>query len=215
LVGTVNQLEFQLPRGKTARALLSLTVALAVLAVIPPSAVAQFIPCKIVNLNVVPPTLVQAGQPFQVTTNLTVSCDPSVLPVIRVGLLDATTSKTLSTNSAPYYPYSSSFPASVVSQATARQLTGSWALQVEAYVISGLTGRSLASTGQLFQVNVEPYTPTISEMQTTEMTTQFSNPTFPLTTQVLPAATQFENATETTTSSELAASTQMNTGTAG
>ena len=212
LVGTVAQIELQMPRGKTTHALLSLTVALAVLAVIPHPTVAQFIPCKIANLNVVPSTMVQAGQPFQVTTDLTVSCDPSVLPVIRVDLLDATTSQTLSTNSAPYYPASSSFTASVVNQATAHQLTGSWALQVEAYVISGLNGQSVASTGQLFQVNVEPYTPPVTEMQTTEITTQPSNSSFANTTQLMPAATQFENAMETTTSSELAVSTQVSAG---
>ena len=196
LVGTVAQIELQMPRGKTTRALLSLTVALAVLAVIPHSTVAQFIPCKIVNLNVVPSTVVQAGQPFQVTTNLTVSCDPSVLPVIRVDLLDGTSSATLSTNSVPYYPSTSSFIASVVDQATSRQLTGSWALQVQAYVISGLSGRSLASTAQLFQVNVEPYTPAATETQTTEATIQVSSAPFAASTQLFSATIPLENQTE-------------------
>lgn len=198
----------QLSVGKMTRALLLLTAALVVLTLTSSSTYAQFLPCNIVNLTVVPPTLIQAGQPFQVTTNLTVSCDPRVLPVIRVDLLDATTFQTLSTNSVAYLPFSSSFPASVANRATARELTGSWALQVQAYVISGLNGRALASTGQLFQVNVQPYTPPVTEMQTTEMSTEISNSPVAATAQLLPATTALGNATETTMSSELVISTQ-------
>jgi hypothetical protein len=151
----MNEIGSRLHAEKTTRALLSLTVTIAVLAITPQLSFAQFIPCRIVTLNVVPgPAL--AGQPFQVTTSLTVSCDPSVLPVIRVDLLDAISSGTLSTNSVLYYPSASSFKASVINQATAPQLTGSWALQIQAYVINGLNGRTAASTALLFQVNVEP-----------------------------------------------------------
>jgi hypothetical protein len=199
----------ELSAGKTRRALLLLAVAILVLTISPRLSHAQFLPCRIVTLNVVPPTLVQAGQPFQVTTNLTLSCDPSVLPVVRVDLLDATSSATLSTNSIPYYPSASSFTASVINQATARQLTGSWALQIQAYVISGLSGQSVASTGQLFQVNVEPYTPPVTEMQSTEMTTQISESSSAVMTQLLPATTAVENVIEATTSPQLAISTQM------
>jgi hypothetical protein len=160
------------------------------------SSYAQFMPCKIVNLNLIPPTLVQAGQPFQVTSNLTASCDPSVLPVVRVDLLDASTSKTLATTSLPYYPSSSSFTVSVVSQATARQLLGSWALQIQAYIINGINGLSVASASQLFQVNVQPYTPPVTAMQTTEATTQ--NPSTSLvSTQLPPTTTNQEVVTET------------------
>lgn len=194
--------------GKMARALLPLIVAIVFLAITPRWSAAQFIPCRIVNLNVVPPTLVQVGQSFQVTTNMTVSCDPSVLPVIRVDLVDATTSQTLSTSSFPYYSYSSSFTASVVNRATAHQLIGSWALRIQVYVINGLNGQSVASTGQLFQVNVEPYTPT-TQMQTTATTTQFSNPSFAVSTSSSSAPTEFENTTETAVSSVLVVNTQM------
>lgn len=172
---------------------------------------AQFIPCKIVNLNVVPPGLVQAGQSFQVSTNLTVSCDPSVLPIVRVDLVDASSSVTLSTNSVPYYPSSSSFLASVVNQATAPQLTGSWAMQVQVTVLSSLNGQSVASTTQLFQVNVEPYTPPVTEVQTTATTattTQTSNASFVVSTQLFSATIALENPTEATTSSQLFVNSQ-------
>ena len=192
-----------MPERKCARALLFTALAILVVLMSHQSTYAQFIPCKIVTMNPIPPTLVQVGQPFQVTTNLTVSCDPSVLPVIRIDLLDASTSKILSTNSVPYYPISSSFPASVVSQLTARQLTGSWALQDQAYVISGINGQSVASSAQLFQINVQPYTPPVTQMQTTETSTQISNSTFAVTELPLPATTALENITQATTSSQM------------
>jgi hypothetical protein len=175
--------------------LVCLTIAIIIPCLTAQSSYAQFIPCKIVNLNLTPPTLVQAGQPFQVTANLTVSCDPSVLPIIRVDLLDEASSKTLSSTSLPYYTSSSSFTVSVVSQATARQLPGSWALQVQAYIINGVNGQSVASSSQLFQVNVEPYTPPVTEMQTTETTTQNSSISS-VSTQSLPTTTNQEVLTE-------------------
>jgi len=196
----------QLLGEKMSRASLLLIVAIAFLAITPQWSAAQFVPCKIVNLNVVPPTLVQGGQSFEVTTDMTVSCDPSVLPIIRIDLVDATTSQTLSTSSVPYYSYSSSFTASVVNQATARQIIGSWALRVQVYVINGLNGQSVASTGQLFQVNVEPYTPP-TQMQT--VITQFSNSSFAVSTSSLSAPTEFENSTQTAMSSVLVINTQM------
>jgi len=213
-LNTMIQIRSHSPAGKMMGAWLSLTMALVALALVPHSAYAQFIPCKIVNLNVIPPTLVQAGQPFQVTINLTVSCDPSVLPIVRVDLVDATNSATVSTNSVPYYPSASSFTASVTNQGTAPNVPGSWALEVHAYVISGLNGQAVASTAQLFQLNVEPYTPAATETQTMETTTQISISSLAPTTQLLPVATEFENATTPTTttmSSELAVSPQSAT----
>ena len=205
-----------MPERKCARALLFTALAILVVLMSYQSTYAQFIPCKIVTMNPIPPTLVQAGQPFQVTTNLTVSCDPSVLPVIRIDLLDASTSRILSTNSVPYYPISSSFPASVVSQLTARQLIGSWALQDQAYVISGINGQSVASTAQLFQVNVQPYTPPVTQMQTTETSTKISNSTFAVTALPLPATTALENITQATSSQmQLAEITQASSTSTG
>ena len=155
--------------------LVCLFIAIIIVGVSPQLSLAQFIPCRIVNLNLTLPDIVQAGQPFQITTTLTVSCDPSILPVVRVDLVDATTSQTLTTASIPYYPSSSSFTVPVVSQATARSSTGSWPLQVQAYVLSGMNGATAASTSQLFQLNVMPYTPPLTTMQTIEITTQASS----------------------------------------
>jgi len=151
-----------------------LFITIIIVGVSPQSSLAQFIPCKIVNLNLTLPDIVQAGQPFQITTTLTVSCDPSILPVVRVDLVDATTSQTLATTSNPYYPTSSSFTVSVVSQATARSSIGSWPLEIRAYVLSGVNGATAASSSQLFQLNVMPYTPPVTTMQTIE-TTQMSS----------------------------------------
>lgn len=204
-------IEFQLCPSKRTLALLALAMSIAILAISPQPSYAQFVPCRIVTLNVVPPPLVQAGQPFQITTNLTISCDPSVLPVVRVDIVDEMTSATVSSNSVPYYPSLSSFTATVVNQATARQETGSWALEAQAYVISGVSGQVAASTSQLFQVNVQPYTPSTSETQTTAITTQVSSSSSAVTTQLLPAVTESQNTTETTTSSVLALNTQPTT----
>ena len=164
-----------MPSLKRTLVLVCLCIAIIIVGVNPQLSLAQFIPCRIVNLNLTLPNIVQAGQPFQITTTLTVSCDPSVLPVVRVDLVDATTSQTLSTTSNPYYPTSSSFIAPVVSQATARSSPGNWALQVRAYVLNGMNGASVASTSQLFQLNVTPYTPPVTTMETIQMTTQASS----------------------------------------
>jgi len=154
--------------------LANLVIAIIILVMSPQLTLAQFIPCRIVNLNLNLPDAVQAGQPFQITTTLTVSCDPSVLPDVRVDLVDATTTQILTTTSIPYYP-SSSFTVPVVSQATARSSTGSWPLQVRAYVLNGVSGATVASTSQLFQLNVAPYTPPVTTMETLETTTQASS----------------------------------------
>jgi hypothetical protein len=157
---------------KKTAGILSLAMLIMILAASSQFASAQFIPCRIVNLNLIPPTLVEAGQPFQVTSNLTISCDPSVLPLIRADLVDTGTSKILSTTSLQYYAYSSSFMVSVVNQATAHGSIGGWALQVQVYVINAINGYSVASTSQLFHVTVEPYTPPSSSSQTIATSTQ-------------------------------------------
>jgi len=157
---------------KGTRVLVCLFIAIIILGLSPQVSLAQFIPCRIVNLRLTLPDTVQAGQPFQVTTTLTVSCDPSVLPVVRVDLVDATTSRILTTTSIPYYPSSSSFIVPVVSQTTARSSPGSWALQVQAYVLNGINGAAVASTSQLFQLTVVPYTPPVTTMETIAVTTQ-------------------------------------------
>jgi len=194
--------------AKRTFALLCLTILFMLPALITQASFAQFISCKVVNLNLVPPSIVQAGQPFQVTSNVTASCDPSVLPVIRVDLVDESTSQTLSSTSVPYYTYSSSFTASIVNQATARQLTGSWALEVQVYIISEINGQSVASASQVFQVNVQPYTPPVTEMQTTEPTNQGFSNSSTVSVQILPATTSQQVTTEAFTSSHLTFPTQ-------
>jgi hypothetical protein len=164
-----------MPSPKRTLALVCLFIAIIILGVSPRFSLAQFIPCQIVNLKLTLPDSVQAGQPFQITTTLTVSCDPSVLPVVRVDLVDAGTRHILTTTSIPYYPSSSSFIAPVVSQATARSSLGSWALQVQGYVLNGINGAAVASTSQLFQLNVTPYSPPVTAIEAIQMTTQASN----------------------------------------
>ncbi|MGA2626300.1 MAG: zinc ribbon domain-containing protein [Candidatus Bathyarchaeia archaeon] len=164
-----------MPSLKRTLILVCLFIAIIIVGVNPQLSLAQFIPCRIVNLNLTLPNIVQAGQPFQITTTLTVSCDPSVLPVVRVDLVDATTSQILSTTTLPNSPSSSSFIVPVVNRATARSSPGSWALQVEGYVLNGINGAAVASTSQLFQLNVMPYTPPVTTMETIQMTTQASS----------------------------------------
>ena len=169
---------------------------------------AQFNPCRIVNLNVVPPSLVQAGQPFQVTSNLTVSCDPSVLPVIRVDVVDESSSKILSSTSVPYATYTSSYTVSIVNQVTAPQAPGGWPLEVQVYVISQINGQSVASTSQLFQVSVQPYTPLVTEVQTTQSATQSFSNSSALSLQVSPPTTNQSTYGEFSTSSQLSFPTE-------
>lgn len=155
--------------------LVNVVIVIVILGLSSQLSLAQFIPCRIVNLKLTLPDVVQAGQPFQITTTLTISCDPSVLPVVRVDLVDASTSKILTTTSMPYYPSSSSFIVPVVSQTTARSSSGSWGLQVQAYVINGVNDATAASSSQLFQLNVTPYTSPVTIIQTNSTTTQVLN----------------------------------------
>jgi len=199
------QIGFEMPDFKKTLLFVGLALAIVLSLLGTQSSYAQFVPCKIVNLTPVPPTSVEAGQLFQFTTNLTVSCDPSVLPVVRVDLLDAENAKILSTASRPYYTPSSSFTVSVVEQANARQLLGSWPLEVQAYVINGINGQSVASASQMFQVNVEPYTPPVTEMQTTGTTTWgtlISSQLLPTTT-IQEAVTQARPSIQTTSSAQI------------
>ena len=172
----------------------------------PQLSLAQFIPCRIVNLKLTLPDLVQAGQPFQLTSTLTVSCDPSVLPVVRVDLVDATTSKILTTTSVPYYPTSSSFIAPIVSQSTARSSPGSWALQIQGYVLNGINGAAVASTSQLFQLNVTPYTPPVTTMVTT---TQLSSVSSAASYSFSTLTTVQENQTQALQTSQITFNTSM------
>ena len=187
----------------------SLVIATIVVGLSPQLSLAQFVPCRIVNLKLTLPDLVQAGQPFQITTTLTVSCDPSVLPVVRVDLVDAGTSKILTTTSVPYYPTSSSFIVPVVSQSTARSSPGSWALEIHGYVLNGINGAAVASTSQLFQLNVTPYTPPVTTMVTTEMTTQLSSVSSAASYSFPTLTTVQENQTQALQTSQIISNTSM------
>jgi len=118
-------------------------------------------------------------------------------------VVDESSSKTLSSTSAPYAAYSSSYTFSIVNQVTAPQALGGWPLEVQVYVISEINGQSVASTSQLFQVNVQPYTPPVIEVQTTQLTTQSYSNSSSLSVQVSPATTNQSISGEFFTSSQL------------
>lgn len=130
--------------------------------------------CHIANLRIDRPDSVPAGLTLQVTSTLTASCDPYAFYLVRVDLVDVNTVSVLSTASYPYYPIASSFTTTFVNNATARIVTGSWALKVEAYVINGRSGQVVASTSQLFTVNVVPYSPPTTTVRTSTATVSFS-----------------------------------------
>jgi hypothetical protein len=162
---------------------------------IPNVGYSQFM-CHIVNLRIDHPESVPAGRTLQVTSTLTASCDPNAFYLVRVDLVDAGTSAVLSTVSNPYYPTSSSFTTTLVNEAGARMVTGSWALKVQAYVINGRSGQVVASTSQLFTVNVAPYWPPTTTVQTATTTSAFST-SFSTSTTTSVAASQEVATTET------------------
>jgi hypothetical protein len=186
-------------------------IAFITVGIIPELSLAQFIPCNIVNLGLAPPAIVQLGQPFQVISTLTVSCDPSVFPVIRVDLVDSATSRTISTTALPYYPSSSSFTVSLVNQARAPDSVGSWALQVQAYVISGINGRAVASTSQLFQITITPYAPQITTVQTAETTSMMSSVPSTVSNSFLTSTTSQRTLTQTQQATQIVLYTSQNT----
>ena len=112
-------------------------------------------PCSILNLSLTIPTLVQAGKPFTLVSTMTVWCD--FLSKIRVDLVGATSYQLLSTSSLLLrYSPSGSYIVSLTDNAVARNIPGSWSLLVEAYVIDPVSGYSMGSWSQLFQITVLP-----------------------------------------------------------
>lgn len=159
--------------------LVCLFIAIILVLASPHASYSQFIPCNIVNLSISHPDLVPAAQPLQVTSTLTTSCDPGTFYVIRVDLVDAGTTRVLSTVTYPYYPASSSFiTPPIVNEVTAPMFTGNWALEVKAYVSSGLSGQTVASTSQLFSINIVPYTPSTTTMQAVTTTSTVPTSSF-------------------------------------
>ena len=114
-------------------------------------------PCNVVD-NFAAPPIVQTGKSFTVFSSLTVWCN--LLPRIRVDLVDATSHQILSSVSIlPNYSVSGVYLISLAENATARYALGSWALEVQAYVIDAESGFSVGQWVQLFQILVVPYPP--------------------------------------------------------
>jgi hypothetical protein len=104
------------------------------------------------------PPIVQAGKPFTVLSSLTVWC--YLLPRVRVDLLDATFYQILSSISLLPLPSSSGiYVISLAENATARYAPGSWALEIQAYVLDEASGFSVGRWVDLFQILVVPYPP--------------------------------------------------------
>ena len=145
-------------------------------------------PCNVVD-NLGGPPAVQAGKPFTIVSYLTAFCN--LLPRIRVDLVDATSYQILSSVSfLVQYSPSGVYVISIANNATARYAPGSWALEVQAYVIDEASGFSVGRWLQLFQILVLPYppqgttqandTPTLASVSTSFTSTQ---PTLPITRQ--------------------------------
>jgi len=136
----------------------SLLVGLVLLTVNVPFSVGQMCctPCSILNLNLTIPAIVQAGKPFTVVSTMTVWCT-GFLPNVRVDLVDATSYQILSTSSLLLqYSSSGSYLVSIMDNALARNIPGSWALVVQAYIIDRGSGYSVGRWSQLFQLVVLP-----------------------------------------------------------
>ncbi len=119
------------------------------------------------------PDFTPAGQLFQVRTTVTVVCDGvfDISTDIRVDLTDGH-NQTLISRSVYTSLTQPIITTTIVNSATAPLDTGTWVLQVNAYVIGRPSGRALASNQLLFSVNVVPYTPTtaITSMSLTTTT---------------------------------------------
>jgi hypothetical protein len=151
------------------------------------------------------PDVTPAGQPFQVRTTVTAVCDGAFDPStdIRVDLMDAHNQSLISRS-----VYTSLtqpiITTTLVNTATAPLDTGTWVLQVNAYVIGRPSGNSLASNQLLFSVNVVPYTPTTASTSvslatsTSSMSLATTSVTSTSSQQVVVLPTQ----TSTTTSTE-------------
>ena len=87
---------------------------------------------------------------------MTVWCT-GFLPNVRVDLVDATSYQILSTSSLLLqYSSSGSYLVSIMDNALARNIPGSWALVVQAYIIDRGSGYSVGRWSQLFQLVVLP-----------------------------------------------------------
>ncbi|MGA2783971.1 MAG: hypothetical protein ABSF09_04670 [Candidatus Bathyarchaeia archaeon] len=158
------------------------------------------------------PDSTPAGQPFQVRTTVTVICDGAFDPStdIRVDLTNGQ-NQTVISRSVYTSLTQPVITTTLVNTATAPLDTGTWVLQANAYVIGRPSGTALASSQQLFSVNVVPYTPTTATSSISLATTTTSSVT---TTSITPTTSQqvvvIPTRTSTTTSTE---NTPQNTST--
>ena len=149
------------------------------------------------------PDVTPAGQPFQVRTTVTAVCDGAFDPStdIRVDLMDAHNQSLISRS-----VYTSLtqpiITTTLVNTATAPLDTGTWVLQVNAYVIGRPSGNSLASNQLLFSVNVVPYTPTTASTSVSLATSTSSVTTTSVTSTSSQQVVVLPTQTSTTTSTE-------------
>lgn len=149
--------------------------------------------CYLASVKPAYPDVVPAGQHFQVSTTVSASCSGAADPFndIRVDLIDAHAQNQPAILSSNKYSWSllsaQSVTATITNDVIAPSETGTWVLQVEAYVIGRPSGTALASSHQLFNVQVVPYTPTSTTSSVT--TTSSITTTTSLTTKSVTSAT--------------------------
>jgi hypothetical protein len=126
--------------------------------------------CYFSEFSVDSPPTTLAGQPFEIVTSVRVACPGGAYAYIRVDLIDphSTDQKVLSTNSVPI-PLNGA--TQIANDVTAPNDLGTWVLQANAYIISQVTGRALASNQKLFSVQITPYTsPSTTTVSSVTMT---------------------------------------------
>ena len=159
-------------------ALCSLLVVVVLLAASLPFGMGQFCcsPCSILNLELSFPTPVEAGQSFTVSSTGTVSCYGLLLKV-RADLVDASSNVILATTSLlPNYSTTGSYMVTLTDHAVARSFPGNWALVLRAYIIERVSGFSVGSWSQLFQVTVIPYTAEVTQATETTVSPPIHTP---------------------------------------
>jgi hypothetical protein len=149
------------------------------------------------------PDMVPAGQHFQVSTTLTVTCSGGYDPFndIRVDLIDAHAQNQPAILSSNKYTYSvlnaQSVTTTIVNDVIAPSETGTWVLRLDTYVIGRPSGSALASNQQLFNVQVVPYTPTTATSMITTTTSLTTTPITSTTSQQVALPTSTVTSTST------------------
>jgi hypothetical protein len=131
----------------------------------------QYVPCDIVNVTLSYSDPAPAGQPIQITSRVTVSCEMYAYYLIKVELADRSSKLVLSSSTYSYYATTSSVVATLTNDATAPQTAGNWPLQINVIVTRQQGGQVMASTSQIFSITVVPYTQTLTTTQEVSTTT--------------------------------------------